>query len=79
VHRGERDIRIMDIALAPSFRRRGIGTGLLRALIAEAQESGRKLSVHVEMNNPARTLYERLGFYPAGEHGVYVLMERSST
>jgi hypothetical protein len=28
------------------------------------------------MNNPARTLYQRLGFEPAGEHGVYVLMER---
>jgi ribosomal protein S18 acetylase RimI-like enzyme len=76
VHRGPRDIRIMDIALAPAFRGHGIGTGLLRTLIAEAEESGRKLSIHVEMNNPARTLYERLGFRPAGEHGVYVLMER---
>jgi ribosomal protein S18 acetylase RimI-like enzyme len=74
VHRGPSDIRIMDIALTPGFRGRGIGTGLLRALIAEAGESGRELSIHVEMNNPARTLYERLGFRPAGEHGVYVLM-----
>jgi ribosomal protein S18 acetylase RimI-like enzyme len=79
VHRGPGDVRIMDIALAPAFRGRGIGTGLLRTLIAEAEESGRKLSIHVEMNNPARTLYERLGFRPAGEHGVYVLMERVPT
>jgi ribosomal protein S18 acetylase RimI-like enzyme len=76
VHRGASDIRIMDIALAPAFRGRGIGTRLLRTLIAEAEESARKLSIHVEMNNPARTLYERLGFRVAGEHGVYVLMER---
>ena len=76
VHRGLHDIRIMDIALAPAFRGRGIGTGLLRTLIAEADKSGRKLSIHVETNNPARTLYERLSFRPAGEHGVYVLMER---
>ena len=76
VHRGPSDIRIMDIALAPPFRGRGIGTRLLRELIAEAEESGRKLSIHVEMNNPARTLYERIGFRPAGDHGVYVLMER---
>jgi ribosomal protein S18 acetylase RimI-like enzyme len=76
VHRGPSDIRIMDIALAPEFRGRGIGTSLLRSLMAAADTSGRKLSIHVEMNNPARSLYDRLGFEPAGEHGVYVLMER---
>jgi ribosomal protein S18 acetylase RimI-like enzyme len=76
VHRGPSDIRIMDIALAPEFRRRGIGGELLRSLIAEASASRRKLSIHVEANNPARTLYERLGFRPAGAHGIYVLMER---
>jgi ribosomal protein S18 acetylase RimI-like enzyme len=75
VHRGERDIRIVDILLAPACRRRGIGGGLLGKLIGEARDSGRVLSVHVEMHNPARALYERLGFRPAGEHGVYVLME----
>ena len=74
VHRGARDIRIMDIALMPEFRRHGIGSDLLRTLIAEAQASGRTVSIHVEHNNPARQLYERLGFRPAGEHGVYVLM-----
>ena len=75
VHRGEDDIRIMDIALAPRFRGRGIGTALLRELMAEAGSSGRSLSIHVEMQNPARSLYDRLGFVPAGEHGVYVLMK----
>jgi ribosomal protein S18 acetylase RimI-like enzyme len=76
VHRGEGDIRIMDIALAPPFRDRGIGTALLRGLIEEADASGRTLSIHVELTNPARALYTRLGFRPAGEHGIYVLMER---
>jgi ribosomal protein S18 acetylase RimI-like enzyme len=79
VYRGAGDIRIMDIALAPAFRGRGIGGGLLRSLIAEAQASGRTLSIHVEMNNPARRLYERLGFRPAAEHGVYLLLERPPT
>jgi ribosomal protein S18 acetylase RimI-like enzyme len=79
VHRGPSEIRIMDIALAPSFRGRGIGTGLLKELMEEADASGRKLSIHVEQNNPARSLYDRLGFEPAGEHGVYVLMERRAS
>ena len=76
VHRGPEEIRIMDIALAPAFRGQGIGTELLRALIAEADAGRRTLSIHVEGANPARSLYERLGFQPAGEHGIYVLMER---
>lgn len=79
VHRGPSDIRIMDIALLPAFRGRGIGSGLLRALIAEADAGRRKLSIHVEAGNPARTLYDRLGFRPAGEHGIYVLMERPAS
>jgi ribosomal protein S18 acetylase RimI-like enzyme len=79
VHRGPSDIRIMDIALAPAFRGRGIGTALLGSLMEEADASGRKLSIHVEQNNPARSLYDRLGFRPAGEHGVYVLMERQAS
>jgi ribosomal protein S18 acetylase RimI-like enzyme len=76
VHRGPGEIRIVDIALLPAFRRRGIGTGLLRSLIDEGDGDGRKLSIHVEVNNPARTLYERLGFRPVDQHGLYVLMER---
>ena len=75
VHRGPREIRIMDIA--PPFRGRGIGTGLLRGLMAEAEQTARKLSIHVEMSNPARTLYERR--LRSGEHRVYVLMERPPT
>lgn len=70
------DIRIVDIALMPELRGSGIGTGLIRALFAEGDASGRKVSIHVEIYNPARRLYERLGFVQAGERGVYLLMER---
>lgn len=76
VHRGQHDIRIVDITIAPAYRGRGIGTQLLRDLSAEASGSGRTLSIHVEVNNPARSLYERLGFVAAGEAGTYLLMER---
>lgn len=79
VDRGPREIRIVDIALTPEYRGRGLGTGLLQALLDEAAGSGRTVSIHVEMSNPARRLYERLGFRPAGEHGPYVLMERPPT
>ena len=75
VARREAAILIVDIALLPEHRSRGIGTRLLGALVDEAEASGRKLSIHVEMNNRALTLYERLGFRRVGEHGVYLRME----
>jgi ribosomal protein S18 acetylase RimI-like enzyme len=71
------EMRIVDIALLPAFRGRGLGSELLRDLMAEADGAGKPLSIHVETNNPARPWYERLGFEQAGEFGVYVLMRRS--
>jgi predicted GNAT family acetyltransferase len=50
---------------------------LIRRLFDEADASGRKVSIHVELFNLARRLYERLGFVPAAERGVYLLMERA--
>ncbi|HEX8319989.1 GNAT family N-acetyltransferase [Longimicrobium sp.] len=70
------DIRIVDIALMPEHRGSGLGTRLLRELFAEADATRRKVSIHVEVFNPARRLYERLGFVQAGDRGVYLLMER---
>jgi ribosomal protein S18 acetylase RimI-like enzyme len=75
VHRREREIRLMDVALLPEHRGRGIGSALLHDLFAEAAAAGKRVTVHVEEYNPARRLYERLGFKKIGEHGVYHLME----
>jgi len=75
VARWEDEIRIIDIALLPGYRGRGIGTALLKALLDEAAAARKRLSIHVELNNPARRLYERLGFAPVEGRGVYVLME----
>jgi ribosomal protein S18 acetylase RimI-like enzyme len=76
VARWPEEIRIVDISLLPEHRRGGVGTRLLRDLLAEGDASGRKVSIHVEVFNPARRLYERLGFVQAGDRGVYLLMER---
>jgi len=75
VARWEDEIRIIDIALLPEHRGRGIGTALIRELLDEAGAGGKRLSIHVELNNPARRLYERLGLKPVREHGIYLLME----
>jgi len=71
------EIRILDISLLPENRRRGIGTALLRNLLDEAARTGKWVTVHVEQFNPARGLYERLGFRRVRDVGVYVLMQWS--
>jgi ribosomal protein S18 acetylase RimI-like enzyme len=69
------DLRIVDISLLSEYRGRGIGTALLRGILERAQATGSKVSIHVEIFNPAKRLYERLGFVPAAPEGVYLLME----
>lgn len=75
VDRWEREIRIMDLALLPDHRGQGLGTHLLRELIEEAAAAGKVLSIHVERQNPALRLYQRLGFEPAEDKGIYLLLE----
>lgn len=69
--------RIVDIALLPEHRGKGLGTALMRDLIDEAASVGKATSVHVEKFNPAQHLYHRLGFVKVGEHGVYDLLRWS--
>ena len=75
VDRRPDEIHIVDIALLPAFRRLGIGSRLLAGLLAEARDAGLPVRIHVEAKNPARNLYQRLGFVPTGMTGVYDLME----
>lgn len=74
VDRTEKDINVLDIALLPPFRGRGVGTKLIEAILEEARSSLRSVTLHVEQYNPARRLYERLGFRSLGSNGVYERM-----
>jgi ribosomal protein S18 acetylase RimI-like enzyme len=74
--RWTREHRIVDIAILPAHRNRGLGSELLRRILEEADGAGKPVSIHVEMHNPVRRLYDRLGFVPVEERGMYLLMER---
>jgi ribosomal protein S18 acetylase RimI-like enzyme len=53
----------ISIGVTPDCRRRGFGTALLEALVDEARQlTIPALSLSVEADNPARSLYQRLGF-----------------
>ena len=68
---GDRDLRVVDIALVPQCCGIGLGTALLRAVMAQAVGS---VSIHVERFNPALRLYQRLGFVHEEDTGVYYRM-----
>ena len=70
------EFRLVDLALVSEFRNRGIGTALLRQLVARADEAGLPVRFHVERSNRARHLYERFGFQAVSENGPYFLLER---
>jgi ribosomal protein S18 acetylase RimI-like enzyme len=52
----------VSISVKPNARGQGIGEKLMRALIGEAARRGLGLCLSVRFENPARRLYERLGF-----------------
>lgn len=74
VDRWPEEIRLVDVALLPEARGAGWGTKILGLLLDEGRERGVAVSIHVETNNPARRLYERLGFRHVDTNGVYHLM-----
>jgi len=69
------ELRVIDIALLSEERRAGIGGGLIQAILDEAAKAQKPVRLHVEGNNPAMSLYDRLGFRKVEDQGVYWLME----
>ena len=68
---GETDM--MNIAVAPAFRRQGIARELIQALVRELKKrESHSLTLEVRASNaPARALYESLGFTQAGRRPGY--------
>lgn len=68
-------LHVVDIGLLPEHRGRGFGAQLLGSLFGEARRRGVPVRLHVARGNPARRLYERLGFRPISTTEVHDLLE----
>jgi GNAT superfamily N-acetyltransferase len=79
VDRGAQAWLVIDLALLPEHRGKGTGTALLGGILAEAAAAGKPVQMHVERFNPARRLYDRLGFCQVADQGVYLLLEWKSS
>jgi ribosomal-protein-alanine N-acetyltransferase len=67
------EIHINNLAILPDLRGQGIGSALVRHVLAEGRRLGaRRATLEVRASNePARRLYERLGFRVEGRRAGY--------
>jgi ribosomal-protein-alanine N-acetyltransferase len=79
------EIHLLNVAVDPATRRRGVGRALLEAVVAYARDNAAaKILLEVRASNAAAiALYDRLGFvrfavreryYPDGEDGVEMML-----
>ncbi|MFN2241756.1 MAG: GNAT family N-acetyltransferase [Anaerolineae bacterium] len=74
VERNEEYLFLSAIEIAPQVQNRGIGSSLIRDLQDEAARRRIPLRLRVLQGNPARRLYERLGFVATGETETHITM-----
>jgi ribosomal protein S18 acetylase RimI-like enzyme len=68
--------RIVDLAIIPPQRNRGLGTTIMRALMDEAGHAGKTVRLKVaSTHDPSMRLYLRLGFVPIETDPFYIEME----
>jgi ribosomal protein S18 acetylase RimI-like enzyme len=70
-------IELEQLYLLPEYQRLGIGTALINRLIAEAQESIVPVRLRVLVVNPAKQLYERIGFVVTETTPEFFYMEKT--
>lgn len=69
---------LKQIYLDRPFQRQGIGTHVMQVVIEEAERQSKAVTLGVVKINPARRLYERLGFRITGEDEYKFYMRREA-
>jgi ribosomal protein S18 acetylase RimI-like enzyme len=72
------EVRLMEVTLLPAHRNQGIGSRLMDALMGYADALGLPITLHVEPFNPAKRMYDRLGFVTVETRGLYEFMRRAA-
>lgn len=66
------------IEILPAFQNRGIGTRAILGVLEKAAQKGKPVFLQVLRPNPAKALYERLGFSVYEETPTHFRMRRPS-
>jgi ribosomal protein S18 acetylase RimI-like enzyme len=75
VHRDKHLWAILQVQICPSMQGKGVGTWLIKNIIREAKSAKVSLTLSVLRNNPARRLYESLGFVVTGSNDYEYFMK----
>jgi GNAT superfamily N-acetyltransferase len=75
VDRNGDEFRLIDIALLPEHRSKGLGSAIVQMLLEEAAGAGKPVRLRVEPDSPAARLYQRLGFETIADEEVNWHME----
>ena len=75
VDRLDPEIKIIDITVLPTERNAGIGTYLMRRLLAEAARLGKVVGIYVESFNPSLAFFKRLGFVETEQSGIHIYLQ----
>lgn len=67
-------LEVAQIKILPAFQRRGLGTAVLTDILSDVQQQRQSVVLRVLKVNPARRLYEHLGFVVTGETATHYLM-----
>jgi ribosomal protein S18 acetylase RimI-like enzyme len=73
--RREDEVFLTSLYILPEYQRRGIGTLLIKSVIEGAFQEGLPVRLRVLKVNPARRLYERLGFTVVEEAYTHYYMK----
>ncbi|MCA1723831.1 MAG: GNAT family N-acetyltransferase, partial [Thermomicrobia bacterium] len=71
---GAAEALLANIEILPDYQGRGLGAALVNQIIAEAEAHHLPVRLQVLKVNPARRLYERLGFVRTSETETHFLM-----
>jgi len=74
VRKQETEVFLKFIEVLPEYQNQGIGTVVIKSILEEAHHTGQPVGLQVLKVNPARSLYERLGFLTTGETATHYLM-----
>jgi ribosomal protein S18 acetylase RimI-like enzyme len=74
----EKEIFLSNIQILPAYQGRGVGSYLIQSLLEKARAEGKDVTLQVLKVNPARALYQRLGFVIVGQSETHYQMRQQT-